>query len=181
MQVTHDKHGITLDLHIVMHMDDDQYDLFCRDIWLYIASEDILVTQLVYDLIADDHYMLHMAQEHGTYEVDDLAAFAKMLSPRFFLKDLETFPVLKAILQINWLNWHLREASLDLVDHWTQIEYEAHILTLPTTIRVAGFEGDLGKFKALAFDLFEKMILQPPTDSQIEAIDAAFVHQKLLT
>lgn len=131
--------------------------------------------------IKDQSCVFRLEQYEGVWDQYEISAFVEPLTLDFYREDRTEYPVLKSVLQINWLSDLLNNYATWGVDPWPRDRIEKEIYTIPEVFRIAGFPVDDPRLETFVRKVLEKVKLCPIQQDEKDEIHAKFVEQKMLT
>lgn len=130
--------------------------------------------------IKDQSCVFRLEQYEGVWDQYEMAAFVEPLTLGFYREDRTEYPVLKSVLQINWLSDLLNNYAVWGVDPWPRERIEKEVFTIPEVLRIAGFPLNDSRLETFAREVLEKVMLRPIQQDEKAELRENFVEQKML-
>lgn len=167
----------TLKFHIRLMFDasEDQFEWFFIQLHEYIEDAVFKCPSVEGDHITDNHFYICVNEGKNGFDPWDLDSLFHVIRPGFFQSEPGRYPILKGLLQLNWLNDLLGDTNVRFKTPWNIDRYA----DIAKTFWFSGYRGDYTIVETFILDLFHSMNKSYPNEAEAEEIHASVIEQKM--
>lgn len=172
--------GLEFDLILPFEMSQDQFTQVAKEFYQRLHDYARYPPEIDFDHVDSGRYFFSLENDGSAYELMAMAAFSSTLTDRFYHDDNGEYEALKAVLQINALNWLLAE---DLAE-WDSLEREnfrKRLFEFPEVFYIAGYKGRNREIETFLHSLFKHIVQRAPSNSEADELKAVIIEQFMVS